>query len=99
MQPVPDPSGSQGSALRAVSCASAGSCTAVGYKFGTLSIFRTLAEVWNGTAWILRFTPNRPNVGQNELNGVSCVSSQLCIAVGLTELVGQIPATLVEAGH
>jgi hypothetical protein len=60
--------------------------------------FHTLAEVWNGTVWSLQSTPNRPSPAQNFLNGVSCGASQVCTAVGQTQGVGQIPATLIESG-
>jgi hypothetical protein len=58
----------------------------------------TLGEVWNGTAWTLRSTPNRPSAGRNILNGVSCGASQMCTAVGDTQDVGGTGATLIETG-
>jgi hypothetical protein len=59
---------------------------------------RTLAEVWNGTKWTLRSTPSNSFAGQNALAGVSCGASHVCTAVGVTDDLGQVPATLIERG-
>jgi hypothetical protein len=58
----------------------------------------TLGEVWNGTAWALRSTPNKPSAGHNALSGVSCGASQMCTAVGGTQDADGISATLIETG-
>src|SRR6266536_3763279 len=68
------------SALEGVSCASASACTAVGYTTG----FDTgsavpLAEIWNGTAWVIQATPSAADSGS--LAGASC-SPAGCTAVG-----------------
>jgi hypothetical protein len=98
-QVTPNPSVALSSVFNAVSCASADSCTAVGqYQFGHLGLYRTLAEVWDGKTWSLRSTPNNPFAGQNILFGVSCRAVGVCTAVGNTEDIGLLPATLVEAG-
>ena len=97
IQRTPNPAASSGSSLLGVSCTSASSCTAVGQYLASVGNL-TLAEVWNGTAWRLRSTPNHPWAGQNILNGVSCNTSQNCTAAGVTDDFGQIPATLVETG-
>jgi hypothetical protein len=99
VQSMPNPSISQDTSLLGISCTSADACTAVGqYQYSNLTLFQTLAEVWNGDKWTLRSTPNVPNTGQNILNGVSCGAPAECIAVGLTEDAGLVPATLVETG-
>jgi hypothetical protein len=60
--------------LNAVSCTRR-SCTAVGgVGLGQL------VERWNGRRWSLQTTPKR--VADAELDGVSCVSSTDCVAVG-----------------
>jgi hypothetical protein len=97
VQPTPNPAASLSSSLLGVSCTSASSCTAVGQYLASVSNL-TLAEVWNGTAWRLRSTPNHPWAGQNILNGVSCGASQNCTAAGVTDDFGQISATLIETG-
>jgi hypothetical protein len=97
VQPSPNPSASMGSSLRAVWCTTATSCTAVGqYSVSVPTL--TLAEVWNGKAWSLRSTPDVSYAGGNSLNAVSCGASHDCTAVGGTDDLGQIPATLVETG-
>lgn len=54
--------------LRALSCASATACTAVG----------TGAAAWDGTAWTVETIPGPPNI----LTGISCPAATVCIAVG-----------------
>lgn len=99
LQPTPNPSGFQGNTLRSVSCTSADACTAVGdSSTNSFGNFRTLAEVWDGKAWTLRSTPNRPSPAPNFLNGVSCGASQVCTAVGQTANAVGVEATLVLAG-
>jgi hypothetical protein len=98
VQPIPNPSGSQGSDLTSVWCTSATSCAAVGdYQVSFLFNFHTLVEVWNGTAWSLRSSANRRNAGQSLLSGVSC-AGPVCKAVGQTQDIGQIQTTLIETG-
>lgn len=100
VQTTPNPPVSfsgQGSILTSVSCTSAGSCTAVGsYQFSNVAPFRTLAEVWNGTAWTLRLPSNNADAS-NTLGSVSCGAVGACAAVGGTQDEGGIPATLVES--
>ena len=99
LQSTPNPSGFQFNSLSGVSCTSADSCTAVGQSQTNGQVFSsTLGEVWNGTAWTLRSTPNKPSAGRNLLNGVSCGASQKCTAVGDTEDIGGTSATLIETG-
>jgi hypothetical protein len=99
IQPTPNPSLSMGSVLNGLSCTSVSACTAVGQdQTGSFGPFRTLAEVWDGTTWSLRSTPNHVNAGQNILNGVSCGASRMCSAVGQTQNAIGIQATLIESG-
>jgi hypothetical protein len=75
---VPAPSGSVQSGLAGVSCVSAGSCEAVGdYSTGNGGL--DLAEVWNGSAWMVQSTPA---TADSELGGVSCTAANACTAVG-----------------
>jgi hypothetical protein len=97
VQHTPDPKISLGSYLYGVSCTSASSCTSAG-KYSASSGTRTLAQVWNGTSWSLRSTPNHPATGGDILSGVSCGASGACTAVGTGSDAGQFAATLVEAG-
>jgi len=72
--------------LSAVSCASTSYCVAVGSgaretpSFDATGPFPVI-DAWNGAAWSQASTAG-DQAGQSELNGVSCVSSSFCMAVG-----------------
>ena len=82
IQHVPMPAGGTHSALDAVSCSSAGACTAVGFYTNNLGNQVTLAERWNGSAWSVQPTPDPPTATRSLLTGVSCSSATSCVAVG-----------------
>jgi len=86
VQSTPSPSNADGF-LFGISCSSASACTAVGYytNYGSLYdvAYYTLAERWDGTSWTTQSTPNPNNGHINELEGVSCPTSNACTAVGL----------------
>jgi hypothetical protein len=67
-----------------VSCATVTACTAVGW-YGSPAVL--VAETWNGATWTITPTPPLPRnhgVGPAAVfNGVSCVSSTACVAVGV----------------
>jgi hypothetical protein len=86
------------SSLAGVWCTAATACTAAGQYTPGIGPSATVAEVWNGTKWSLRNTPNHLYAGQSIFSGVSCGASTACTAVGATTNPGQIPATLVETG-
>jgi hypothetical protein len=98
---VPSPSpGLIRNALSGVSCLSATMCTAVGTasESGPTSgnAAFTVVETWDGTTWSVVPSPN-PGPGGNDLNGVSCLSTSFCVAVGTA--LGSPPQellTLVE---
>jgi hypothetical protein len=62
-----------------VSCASTSACVAVGSLY-TNSGARPLAERWDGSSWSIQRIPQL--LGSDQFNGVSCVSSTDCVAVG-----------------
>jgi hypothetical protein len=68
--------------LNAVSCPSSTSCNAVGSYLSKSLETKTLAEIWNGTAWSLQSSPNPTGSTSNPLVGVSCSSSTACTSVG-----------------
>jgi hypothetical protein len=75
---VPTPAGA---ILRGVSCVSPDDCTAVGdleNSAGTVPV-QALAAHWDGTTWTVENTPTLP---ASSLRSVSCISSDMCIAVG-----------------
>jgi hypothetical protein len=97
IQPSPSPMPSNGPSLKAVSCTSPASCTAVGV-IGNFGSGLTLAEAWDGRSWQVQPTPT-PNVraGGGALAGVWCATSLACTAVGFAYDAGATPATLIEA--
>jgi hypothetical protein len=85
LQRAAEPAGAIGNSLGAVSCVSATFCEAVGEHGNALNTQSNLAEVWNGTTWRVQATPSpRSRFGptDNDLEGVSCVSTTFCEAVG-----------------
>ncbi len=71
------------SVLSAVSCTSAISCHAVGYSYVSKSAGEApFAESYTGTGWTLDTLGSPPGGGQ--LNGISCVTSNSCVAVGVS---------------
>jgi hypothetical protein len=89
----PSPNEGQASFLDSVSCVSATNCTAVGSSLNAASVFQTLVETWDGTAWSITPSPNQGTAVANELTGVSCTSATDCVAVGVA---GSPTQTLVE---
>jgi hypothetical protein len=79
IQNTPSPSPLGSAYLTAVSCASAITCSAVGaVSMGSQAAF---AEVWDGSSWSIQGTPNPTGPGPG-LSGVSCTSTEACVAVG-----------------
>lgn len=89
IQATPNPSG-QGS-LAGVSCASATSCSAVGYDLNN-----TLAEQWNGAIWSAQSTPLPNGVRSGQFEGVACPVATACTAVGMYENSAGDSAALAE---
>ena len=88
--PVP-PLQNGDSILSAVSCASSSHCVAVGNQevpapyFGAKSAGgRPLIEVWTGQTWRVQQSPVPGGTTDTQLNGIDCVSSSACVAVGST---------------
>src|SRR5579859_3103015 len=72
IQPTPNPGGATSSQLNHLSCRSASACEAVG-QFTSGGATQTLAEVWNGSSWVIQPTPNASGATNSQLNGISCV--------------------------
>jgi len=70
--------------LSSVSCVSTQDCAAVGSKYGArgFQFPTTVAESWNGTSWIIQSSANSPGAAYTYLDGVSCLQSGRCFAVG-----------------
>jgi hypothetical protein len=81
VQSSPNESGAQGSDLSGVSCTSATGCTGAGTYLASTGSYLTLMERWDGATWTIQPTPS-PSGPTSFLNGVSCTSASMCIAVG-----------------
>lgn len=71
--------------LEAITCLSATDCIAVGGVAEGANFSHTLIETFDGTAWTPTFIPN-PGIYKHfiaELDGVSCMRQDDCVAVGL----------------
>lgn len=82
--PVPEGTGSQ-VALTGVSCTSAEACLTVGYERNTAGVRVPVADRLNGTeGWSVSSMVSPSGAKEAGLEGVSCISSAECMAVGLT---------------
>ena len=90
----PNTSTSQNNGLTRVTCVTASDCWAVG-DYYTGSYWQTLIEQWNGTSWSIVSSPDTSTTQTNVLDGVTCVSSSDCWAVGHSNN-GSLNLTLVE---
>jgi len=78
----------------AVSCVTSAFCMAVGNGDQPLN-GATVAEEWNGSVWSSLPMPSVPNATAPYLNGVSCVTTNFCVAVGAADFAGTF-APLIE---
>ena len=77
----PNPAGATSSSFKAVACASATNCFAVGYDIrGTTT--QSLVERWNGTSWSVTPSPSPATWADPSLDSVACPSATRCFAVG-----------------
>lgn len=97
VQTIPHPSGSTGTTLSEVSCASAHSCEAVGGYTNKFGVTVTLAEAWNGTKWKVQAAPNPSRSADTGLTGVSCTSAHACEATGFSTNSSGDHKTLAES--
>jgi hypothetical protein len=82
IEATPDlPHGGTG-VLRSVACPMPTACMAVGAHHARFGHYKTLAERWDGIAWLIVKTPKPPDSTNSFLNDVACPSSTSCIAVG-----------------
>ena len=79
-----NPAGSTETSLSSVSCLSAVSCMAVGQgRIGGNDDL--LSQSWNGTSWSIAATPDPAGTTSAAFDGVSCVSTNWCSAVGFQQ--------------
>jgi hypothetical protein len=82
IQPTPNPTGSKGTGLYAVSCTSATSCIAVGSYEDPANQAFALSEAWNGTRWSIQTVPDPKGSTWTALDSISCTAVLACTAVG-----------------
>lgn len=85
LQSVPEPGGFF-TVIRDVSCRSATECIVVGYTRNpdpeSTDFWVNYSARWNGSSWTQLATPNPADSQESELDGISCVSTGSCKAVG-----------------
>ena len=89
--------------LGGVSCRTAASCVAVGYKFNPSFVlvaqqdqtYVAVALKWNGRTWSKTTVP-LPAKGQGLLDSVSCWAPGHCVAVGTFYAHEPLPTTIVK---
>jgi hypothetical protein len=83
--------------LAGITCLSAVDCRTVGnYYENSGTHYQTLSGQWNGTTWTQVSSPNTSTAENNFLNGVTCVFSSDCWAVGNYTNSGGYNQTLIE---
>jgi hypothetical protein len=82
LQTTADPTGATADGLTSVSCSASNECEAVGDSTKGSGTELSLAEVWNGKAWMLQTTADPTGATADELTSVSCSASNACEAVG-----------------
>jgi hypothetical protein len=93
---LPSPNrGTTGDNFDSVSCVSADVCTAVGAFGNSSDVTRTLVESWDGAHWSVVPNPN-PVAAGDGFRGVSCASTDACMAVGFSGSNNGPLATLTE---
>jgi hypothetical protein len=95
IRPVPVPPGGSLAGLNGVSCTAAAFCEAVGsYEKG--GTFRSLAEAWTGSRWLLQAPAAVPGATSSQLKAVSCVSATDCEAAGDAQTTATGQAGILE---
>jgi hypothetical protein len=92
LQPMASPAGALNTRAAGVSCAASGVCAAVGSYEQSAGRPAPLAELWNGSEWLLWPATSPSGAEGGELLTVSCVSSYACEAAGsYTRSATQLP--------
>ena len=93
---IPNPTGATDTELSSVACSSASSCTAVGFsdKAGTTV---ALAEAWDGSVWTIETVANPSRATNTRLSGISCRTSNSCMAVGFSSSGAGTDVPLAES--
>ena len=87
-----NPRGSTDTELAGVDCPMPKRCVAVGFQRHPDGRYGTLAEAWDGTSWTVLPTPDPAGSPDTELAGVSCPTTDECVAVGSAVAAGAVTA-------
>jgi hypothetical protein len=80
-QTTPTPTGATSSEFRAIGCNSTATCTAVGSALIS-GVKTAIAERWTSPTWALSPIPIPEGAKSSQLDGVDCLWSNFCVAVG-----------------
>ncbi len=82
VQATPRYHGSWDNELEGVSCPTRGMCAAVGFALFDTRPDRPVLGVWSRGSWVSEPSPTLPRAQDRDLNAVSCISREICTAVG-----------------
>jgi hypothetical protein len=95
IQPVESPAGAVQAKLQGISCTALGACMAVGWSKQSTGNAQPLAELWNGSEWLVWAAPSPSSEG-GELLDISCVSLFACEAAGTYTNSSKVQVPLAE---
>ena len=81
IQSTPVPSGASSSELMAVGCNNTAECMAVGSAV-IGGVKTAIAQEWNSPTWTMSTVPIPAGATSSQLDGVDCIWSGFCVAVG-----------------
>ncbi|HEX3042952.1 MAG TPA: hypothetical protein VHP56_12760 [Solirubrobacterales bacterium] len=82
LRTIPKPAGSIRTVLLDVSCSSASACAGVGIYRDSGGLQTSFVQRWNGSTWSHQSSANPVGSTNTVMQGVSCVASSPCVAVG-----------------
>jgi hypothetical protein len=94
VQTTPVPSEASSSELVAVGCNSTATCEGVGSAM-IKGVKTAIAERWTSPTWALQTVPIPAEATSSQLDGVDCLWSTLCVAVGRYTTSGGVTKSLV----
>lgn len=94
VQTTPLPSESTSSEFVAIGCNSTANCTAVGSAV-IGGVKKAIAERWTSPNWALSSIPIPEGAKSSQLDGVDCIWSNFCVAVGRYTTSGDVIKSLV----
>jgi hypothetical protein len=95
VQTTPVPSESTSSELVAIGCNNTAECMAAGSAM-IGGVKKAVIEEWNSPTWTLSTVPLPEGAKSSQLDGVDCLFSNLCVAVGRYTTSGGSIKSLVE---